>query len=187
MRIVIEWGHSLKDPGAVGSLLPQTEAQANRKIAQALAALSSGAVIYEIKNRGVLGIGALLNSLRKNKPDVFITIHMDSSGPVLQGTMIYYNTIDHNQQRRAKSKLVATMLAQESQGIVRMAPYPRGGDMYMPGALVNTAKQIMLLYEADNIANLSVEQICLTPAFINKHANAIDTAIRKAVDEGIIV
>ena len=156
MRVVLEPGHGQGDPGAVGEG-GITEAEVVTQLVRTMVLRTDENIRYEPKRRApklLGGLLALLNALRRNRPDVVMSIHCDWRGG---RAAVYYWEKDPDVARMlASSKLadaVRTRLRDATGGevLVRTAPYMREGKLFTPGILVRTALRAAVLVEAGPI------------------------------------
>lgn len=97
LRIAIDAGHGGSNSGAAGRTTGIAEKDYTLKMAGCLAAYlcKKGAAVYTTRcNDADLGMEDRLLELRRQDPDLLISIHLNSSGnPAVKGTSTYYRYI----------------------------------------------------------------------------------------------
>lgn len=191
MRIVVNPGHSVSDPGAPG---PDglSEAHVVQQVAAVMAALG-----YETKRQpaGAKGLGVLLGALHANPPDVLVSLHCNGyewkAGHCIHECHVYYWTEDPDRARWAASRALAGTMAAvsmghdgfASHGLAKCAPILRcrpDGSTYelLPGVLRKCATRAAVLVELGFVSDPHVAAAMRTPAWIDRTAHALDRAIK---------
>ena len=186
MRIVVEVGHSTKDPGAIG-VANIREAEIVREVALRLQAISP---VYECKRRPPIpgGLGILLACLRLNKPDIVISLHCDAGPPDRDCGGAYYAYTSMPSRRLAE--LIVEQMRALSNPAARLhsAPYARSykGKVtdYTPGILRGTAKEAAVLIELGNMKYEPTAFAMVGERWQTRSATAIDNAVREYIAEG---
>ena len=189
MRIVVNPGHEdIRDKGTRGPT-GLREAVVVREVVRAMVALGDGAVTYEPKRQSVLGLWTLTRALRRNLPDILVSVHCDSGNACLHEARVVWWDDDPGRERRLGSELLAgeivlqaVLFAENARQM--LAPYAsaaRGGRPFTPGVLVNTAKRAAVLVELGFISDAHVEAEMKTSWWVARAAAALDAAVRSYV------
>ena len=192
LRVVVEAGHGSGDPGAVG---PGgiTEAEVVAIVARALALRTDEAVRYEVKRRPTKimgGLNAVLNAIRRNQPDVVISLHCDAGASNRHEGAVYYLKSDEMKVRGLASAKLADLIRQRMIGnvaetvTVKTAPILRArpdGSTYLltPGILHRTAKRAAVLIELGFISDPHVAAAFASPKWQWNAGRVIDEALRE--------
>ena len=189
MRIVINPGHSTRDPGAVGKVT--TEAEITRAVTIVLCTKRSAIVAYEPKRQPPIpgGLLILLLTLRANKPAVTITLHVDSATSKRNKAGVYFRADDPDRDRWTGSRTLAESIVEqmkshlEPRAEVFAAPYSRerrDGSTYpfTPGMLKRTARSAIVLVELGNIRHRPTEDEMVTLDWRGRAASAVDQGLR---------
>ena len=186
MRIVVEVGHSTKDPGAIG-VANIREADIVREVALRLQAISP---VYECKRRPPIpgGLGILLACLRLNKPDIVLSLHCDAGPPDRDCGGPYYTTALPGSRRLAELIAEKMKALSNPQAKLHSAPYAREHKgktiQYTPGILNNTAKEAAVLIELGNMKYEPTAFAMAGERWQTRSATAIDNAVREYIAEG---
>lgn len=192
LRVVIEASHGAGDSGAVG---PGgiTEAEVVAIVARSLALRTDEVVRYEVKRRPsklLGGLNAVLNALRRNQPDVVISLHANAGASNRHEGTVYYLRSDEMKVRGLASAKLADLIRQKmlrqiaETVTVKTAPILRGnpdGSTYWltPGILHRTAKRAAVLIELGYISDPHVAAAFASPKWQWNAAHAIDSAVRE--------
>lgn len=186
MRIVINPGHhSWADRGVMGPS-GLRESDVVRSVAIVMQQLDT----YEFKRQNAIGLISLLWALRRNPPDVLLSLHCNSapklwktSADCIHEARHYFWRDDSSLRRRAESEALALSLRDHSgmfaeNATVRSAPYNRDGKDFTPGILVNTATLAVVLVELGFIHDPHVESAMRSPQWIERAANGVHVALQ---------
>ena len=193
-RVVVNPGHSISDPGAIGRT-GLTEAEVAQKVARCLVALSGDGVGYEPKRQppGKKGLGILLETLRANPPQLLLSLHCNAHewrpGKCIHEARFYWWSEDPDMWRRGRSlKLGFELVVAAREGRMAAqaktvsAPYARvwkGETMqFLPAILRQTATVAVSLAELGFITDPHVETAMRTVEWQGRAACALDAWIR---------
>ena len=180
MRVVINPGHDgLRDRGAHGlGGLNESE------VVQDVAAMMRDLGGYECKRQGILGLWTLTRALKKNPPDVLVSLHANAGTSKRHEAHFYYNDGDEDGSRRhASFGLASTFTANCSfaeEAKVYSAPYAREGRSkpYTPGILRDTATRAVVLVELGFISDPHVEAEMATAEWRVRAANDLHNTLQ---------
>ena len=192
MRIVLNPGHDgIRDKGARGPT-GLREAVVVREVAQALVGLGDERLSYEPKRQNVLGLWTLTRALRRNPPDILVSLHCDSGNDHLHEARVLRWADDPNRERRAGSEVLAgeivlqaVLFAENARQM--LAPYAsaaRRGRPFTPGILVNTATRAAVLVELGFLSDRHTEASMKSAWWIARAATALDAGLRSYVKPG---
>ena len=194
MRVVVNPGHSVTDPGAIGPT-GLTEAEVVQKVARCLVALSGDGIGYEPKRQppGKKGLGILLQTLQANPPQLLLSLHCNAHlwrpGKCIHEAQFYWWSEDPDMWRRGRSlKLAFELVVAAREGRLAEkaktvgAPYSRqsGGGVvsFTPAILRKTATLAVSLAELGFITDPHAEKAMRTVEWQGRAACALDAGIR---------
>jgi N-acetylmuramoyl-L-alanine amidase len=157
-----------------------TEAWVVTQIARQMAALGG----YEVKRQG-RSLLLLLLALRRNKPDLLLSLHCNAGSTNLHECHAYYWGQEPDLTLHRESQRLADIIARRAQGtfaeraLMKSFPIARDGKPFTPGILVRTARTAAVLVELGFISDPHTAAAMRTLSWQGRVVSALDQAIRE--------